>query len=229
MKYRKRLCMIMLLAAAASFGADENGGWKLRFVKDEISVYGNKVPGSPIDELKGECVLDAPLEVVAEVMLDVPSYPEWVADCVEARKFDCTDRTTCKLYFTLGMPWPVHDRDIVLQSSTEIEMSAGRIVGIVNALEEELVPKQKNRVRITSMYGRWFFERISAETTAASFICWADPAGYVPPFIINLASVDIPYRTLKGLKAMVKRDVYINAAKDCPFPQICKPAGDVVH
>lgn len=224
--HQNSIMLMLLLLATVAFAEGGGDTWKLRLVRNEISVYSNKIPGSPIDELKGECVLDAPLEVVAQVMLDVPAYPEWVADCREARKFDCTDLTTCKLYFTLDMPWPVRDRDIVLRSSTEIFMSEGRIVGTVDALSEELVPKQKNRVRITSMYGKWFFERISPDKTAAAFVCWADPAGYVPPFIVNLASLDIPYRTLLGLKAMVKKEAYIRAALECPFPQTCPPTGE---
>jgi hypothetical protein len=214
MKLRHRVCALILLAAAAALASDGNTSWKLRFERDDIRVYSNRVPGSPIDELKGECVLDAPLEVVAQVMLDVPSYTRWIADCVEARKFDCSDLTTCKLYFTLAMPWPVRDRDIVLQSTTEFLPSEGRIIGSVTALKEELVPKQKNRVRITSMRGTWIFEGINADTTRATFICWADPAGYVPAFIINMASVDVPFRTLRGLRNIVRDDAYKKAAEN---------------
>ena len=150
-------------------------------------------------------------------MLDVSSYPQWVADCREAQKFSCSDLYTCKLYFVLAMPWPVRDRDIVLQSSTDIMLPQGKIVGLVYALPDDLVPAQKNRIRIKSMYGKWIFERISADKTMATFITWADPAGLIPAFIINIASVDIPYRTLKGLQLMVRKDEYIQPGKSFKY------------
>lgn len=205
------ICSLMLLISTASFTVEDNRQWKLRFQKEGIRVYSNNVADSQIDELKGECILDASLETVAGVMLDVSSYTQWIADCVEAHKFSCTGLTECKLYFTLAMPWPVRDRDIVLQSSTDIRLSEGRIVGSVYALPDELIPVYKNRIRIKSMYGKWIFERISSDKTMATFICWADPAGLIPAIIINMASIDIPYRTLKGLQRMVRKDEYIKA------------------
>lgn len=211
-RYMKTMLMISsmtLLLSMMSPDSEDDKQWKLSFQKEGISVYRNKRADSPIDELKGECILDASLETAAEVMLDVRSYPQWVANCIEAQKFNCIDLTTCKLYFTLAMPWPVSDRDVVLQSSTDIKLSRGRIVGSVYALPDELVPAHKNRIRIKSMYGKWIFERISTGKTMATFISWADPAGLVPAFIVNIVSRDVPYRTLKGLRLMVKKDEYI--------------------
>lgn len=213
--------ILILLFSTYLFASDEDVSWKLRLRKDGISVYSNPVPNSRIDRFKGQCVLDAPLEVVAGVMLDVASYPQWVADCVEARKFDCADMTTCRLYFTLAMPWPVRDRDVVLQSSTDIDFAGGSIIGSVRGLSEEIVPLNTKRVRITTMTGKWIFRRITADTTMATFICWADPAGYIPPFIVNAASADIPYRTLKGLQGMVKKEAYAQSAKSLDIHQLC--------
>jgi hypothetical protein len=210
------ICAVMLLPSMMPPDSEENKEWKLRFQKEGISVYSSKRADSLFDELKGECLLDASLETVARVMLDVSSYPQWVADCREAQKFNCSDLYTCKLYFVLAMPWPVRDRDVVLQSSTVIMLPQGRIVGSVYALPDELVPVQKNRIRIKSMYGKWIFERISVDKTMATFITWTDPAGLIPAVIINIANVDIPYRTLKGLQRIAKNEKYIKAGN--PFP-----------
>ena len=206
---------MMLLISLSSPVQKDDKQWKLRFHKKGIRVYSSKIPDSQIDEVKGECLLDASLETVARVMLDVSSYPQWVADCMEAQKFNCSEPTACNLYFALEMPWPVRDRDVVLQSSTDIKLSKGRIVGTVYALPDELVPAHKNRIRIKSMYGKWIFERISAEKTMATFAIWVDLAGMIPAIIINIASIDIPYRTLKGLQLMVKNEKYIKAGN--PF------------
>ena len=213
MKSKQILCALILCISAASTASNGNETWEMRLFKDDIRIYSRSRPDSPIDELKGECVLDAALEVVAQVMLDVPSYPQWVADCVDARKFNCTDSTTCMLYMTLGLPWPVRDRDVVLQSSTDMKLATGRIIGTVRALSDEIVPKHKKRVRITSMRGTWIFERISPKETMVTFILWADPAGYIPSFIVNAVSIDIPYRTLKGLQSMVKKEEYFKTAE----------------
>ena len=51
----------------------------------------------------------------------------------------------------------------------------------------------------------------------ATFITWADPAGLIPAFIINIASIDIPYRTLKGLQRMVRKDEYIQPGKSFKY------------
>lgn len=225
MMVKNLLCGMLLLASAAFPAQDGSGAWKMLLEKNDIRIYANRVPGSPIDELKGECVLDAPLEVVAQVMLDVASYPRWVANCVEARKFGCTTATSCLLYFTLGMPWPVLDRDIILQSSTEILLREGTIVGRVSALPDKIVPQHDKRVRISSMYGTWIFKRLSQEKTDATFICWADPGGFIPAFIINIASRDIPYRTLKGLREMVKREEYMSASEKFNIEMLEKEEG----
>jgi hypothetical protein len=211
MKMIYAMCAATLLLSMMPADSEEDKEWKLRFRKEGISVYSSKHVDSQIDDLKGECLLDASLETVARVMLDVSSYPQWVADCEEARKFNCTDLYTCKLYLDLAMPWPVRDRDIVLQSSTDMNLSDGWIVGAVYALSDELIPVHKNRIRIKSMHGKWVFKRISANKTMATFTIWADPAGLIPPIVINIASIDIPFRTLQGLRRMVRKENY---AKD---------------
>lgn len=210
----KKILSVLLLCVSAAYASPEgSGAWELLMEKNDIRIYRNRVPGSEIDEMKGECILDANLDVVALVMLDVASYPQWVANCIEARKFGCTSATSCLLYFTLGMPWPILDRDVILQSSTKISLRQGTIIGSVAALPDKIVPEHDRRVRITSMYGTWIFKRLSREKTGATFICWADPGGYIPAIIINIASRDIPYRTLLGLRDMVKREKYIQASE----------------
>ncbi|MDD5712701.1 MAG: hypothetical protein PHY31_08090, partial [Smithellaceae bacterium] len=81
-KYLFVLVALLTLLCFA-FPATADVTWKLTGNKDGIQYYAGDVPGTPFQQFKGTAVINAPIEVVGEVIRDVPSYTQWMYECTE--------------------------------------------------------------------------------------------------------------------------------------------------
>jgi hypothetical protein len=112
MKYNTLFTCAIFIAFASSALAQSE--WKLMRNEDGIKAYARSIPGSKLLELKAITVIDAKMEVVGEVLRDVPSNPEWMANCSEARIVHLISRKEMIVHTTMDFPAPVSDRDLVV-------------------------------------------------------------------------------------------------------------------
>jgi len=196
---------IVVVFAAAAFAQEP---WKLAKDADSIRVYTRPVTGSDANEFKGVADVDAPLEVILEVFKDIPSFPQWYGFCKEIRLLKQEGEDRRIIYFVLETTGPVKDRDMVIDARDTKDLQAGRALISMSAFKEDYVPRVGKYVRMTEMTGSAALVRVDADTTNVVYTVKADPAGYIPSFISNMLQKEQPYLTLKGLREMVKRDVY---------------------
>jgi len=149
-----------------------------------------------------------PLEVILEVFKDIPSFPQWYGFCKEIRLLKQEGEDRRIIYFVLETTGPVKDRDMVIDARDTKDLQAGRALISMSAFKEDYVPRVGKYVRMTEMTGSAALVRVDADTTNVVYTVKADPAGYIPSFISNMLQKEQPYLTLKGLREMVKRDVY---------------------
>jgi hypothetical protein len=205
------LCLFMLSGAASAGPLDE--GWTLSKDSDGIKVYTRPIQGSPMSEFMGEGDVDAPLEVMQQVFLDFPSYTEWYGMCKEFRKVkDIPDKPNHYwVYYVLKSPWPVADRDMVLDIDTD--EIPGKVVLNINALKDSgIVPLNSKCVRMTHLVGRTTMTKVNDRKSHIVMQVNSDPAGSVPIRLAQMVAKDQPFKTIQGLREMVKKDIYYQKA-----------------
>ncbi|HOJ14615.1 MAG TPA: START domain-containing protein [Deltaproteobacteria bacterium] len=205
---------VVAVVLPAALHAEEP--WKL--AKDEagIKVYTRSVPGSSANEFKGVADVDAPLDVVIEVFKDIPSYPKWYGFCKEIRQLKQEGEFHRVIYFVLETMGPVKDRDMVVDVMEARDMKARKSTITMRAFKEDYVPRNPVYVRMTEMEGSCVLTQVGDQTTNVVYTVKADPAGYIPAFISNMIQKEQPFLTLKGLKEMVKKDLYRERAAAAP-------------
>ncbi|MEW6186158.1 MAG: START domain-containing protein, partial [Thermodesulfobacteriota bacterium] len=148
------------LAAGFSWAGPEEGGWKKVKEAEGIQVFTRSLKGTVGDEFMAAGKVNAPLEVVKEVWLDFSSYPLWFGSCKEYRliKVLSPEGHHYLVYYVAASPsWAVgvSDRDAVLDVRAEASPGKeGRVIILLKALKEPLVPLKPDQVRITDMSGR---------------------------------------------------------------------------
>ena len=79
-------CVLVLLALRTSMGVQVHAQeWKVAKTGDGIEVSTRVVPGWGIKEFRAITRVHARLSSVVAVLEDVDAYPQWFADCREAR------------------------------------------------------------------------------------------------------------------------------------------------
>lgn len=175
--------------------------WTLEFVEEGISVYTKDIPGSALRAFKAEGKIYSSIETVNSILCDSQGQVKWMPDSIVSYGLINDNNSYLVSYNETKVP-VVNNRDVIIE--TRIIKSNNRIVHKYQALDRpDLVPEFKGKVRITEMNGSW--ELLSSgDTTHVVFEVKANPGGIVPVWLANMASRDIPYKTMLGLRAMAK-------------------------
>lgn len=201
------LTSLFFLMAAGGLKAEEP--WSLKKDSAGIKVYTKAIQGSDLIFYKGMTDIDAPIEVVEEVVNDYASYSQWYWQCSESKVVQSDpDKGNIVFYVRIHPGWPVSDRDMVLYAMKLNDSKTGSVTYTINALKNAVVPLQAGIVRVTVFEGGWTLTKIGNSKTNVTYGCKVDPAGSIPKAIVNMNAIDAPFNSLKNLREMVKKDKY---------------------
>jgi len=210
-------CLINFLGifiiAGCLFPLSADEGWELAKDSEGIKVYTRDVEGGSFEEYRAVTIINAPMEVIGEVLKDVPAEPEWMYRCEQARFVKKFDDSNFIFYNIWDFPFPADTRDAVLEARTVLDYKNGKCISKFWSVEDPSMPINKKYVRMT-IKGKWDFKRISPEMTLFIYENNINPGGTLPAFIVNIFGLRIPFDTVKGMREMVKKEKYIKAAKE---------------
>jgi hypothetical protein len=200
--------MVFLFAASLLSAAEEP--WKLVKDADGIKVYSRPVPGTGYKEFRGVGDVKANLEVISKVFEDIPSFPQWFGFCLESKQLKHDTPDTWQVYIVIHTPGPVSNRDVV--ADVVRDKKPDRISLVLNAVKQDLMPSGGKYVRMTEMSGTIIMTRTGEDTTNLVYTMKPNPAGYIPGWISNIVQKDQPFKTIQGMREMVKKDIYYEQA-----------------
>ncbi|MBU1170061.1 MAG: hypothetical protein KKD44_10905 [Proteobacteria bacterium] len=190
--------------------------WVPDKTKHGVETFYREVENSPIKEYKAVCEMDYPIEVLLEVLIDVPSYPQWMPDCMQAeilKEFNKgLERGNYYIHLTMDGIWPARNRDLVIESVPKTDWEKGVSVIRLKKLENYPYPQQKGIVRIEEFVSEFKFEYITREKTRVSFCTYVDVGGAIPPGFAAIQTSRVPLGTLLGLNKMAAETRYREAA-----------------
>jgi len=190
-----------LLLSARSLEAAEHP-WRLRIDKDGVQAYTRQVDESSILEFKANIIVDVPLSDVVSVFEDVTRMTGWFYQCTLAELVQKEDDINKVVYMTLRLPWPVTARDCVCRISKAVDSKTGALDYMVTALPDRR-PLERTKIRVPYLKGVWRFVPLADGRTEIHFQQHSDPGGLIPTFISNSLVVDMPYHSLRRLRALI--------------------------
>lgn len=216
MKIRTAALWMVLCVLVTSVAGAETYEWVHKKTKKGVELYYRNVPNSPIKEYKAVCEMEYPIEVLLEVLIDVPNYPAWMPDCRSAqilKEFNKgLERGNYYIHLTMNGMFPAKDRDLVIESIPKTDWGKGISVIRLKKLEDYPFPMRKGVVRIREFVSEFKFEYVARGRTQVTFTTYVDAAGVIPPSMAALQTSRVPYGTLKGLRRMAADPKYQKAA-----------------
>jgi hypothetical protein len=198
-----------LLLVQTSHAAD---GWTQIKDSSGIKVYERPVAGTGLMEYVGVTTVDGKMEVIGEVLRDIPQFRLWIADCYGAQIEKKYDRNTFVLYMVLKPPI-IEQRDIILKDKAVYDYDNGKAIINFFCTDEVKIPIEKGRTRVAVMNGVFDMEYLGRNKTKFVYRLKVDPAGDIPKKVAYSVMKSYPYDTLKGLKKVVTDKKYSDAAK----------------
>jgi hypothetical protein len=215
-KYRFA-CAVILFFAASVCADDAGYNWKPIKNDEGIRVFVSDTPGSPFKTYKAEAVIEKPWEVLFEVLLDVPGYPEWMPGCTRASIVKMIHEDPIEGDFIIHLMWdaiwPAKNRDLVVEVSTDTLWDKDRVFIELKMTDQYSVPVPDGYVRLKKFNSTFDFRYIDKNRTTVTFITMVDPGGLVPSSVADIQTAAVPFDTLKGLSRSADNPKYYNQAR----------------
>lgn len=188
--------IIFLILVMTATNARSEGNVILN--KDGIIVEQEIFPGRILPIMTGKVTINADPTRIIRWLSAVHTYVDWQYNCKEARLITAQDGTPLT-YNRISSPWPVSDRDVILQANQTI-MDNGNIRLEFNDIEDFDLKIPRGVVRMTHLNGSYLLMPTADGTTDIVYTLDSDPGGKLPAWLVKQASKDLPYQTLKSLR-----------------------------
>ena len=175
--------------------------WELKKEADSITVYTRSIENTNIKEFKASTKLNSSTETIFRIILDVENYPKWIEDIDHAELLYLRE-SEIGMYYQLGLPWPIKDRDATLVSKYETLPDKSILFQLNN--NSDLKGEDADYIRIKEIKGQWLIKPIDNENCEVTYQFMADPEGFLPAWVVNIFIVDGPFKTLKNLDKYAK-------------------------
>lgn len=203
--------LLALLAAPAAAGE-----WAQFVDEDGVAGYVRAVEGSRVLEVRSVVVVDARIEVVGAVLRDVTGLKRPGSSCTEARILRMPDRDHYTFYVAYAVPFPFHDRDVVVSAANRYDLEHGRVVASLRAVTDPAAPAVADRVRIEEFEAQFVVEYLTRERTGVVYTSRVDPGGNIPAFLANRVARASLLDNAQTLRRAVRKPAYLEAAAASP-------------
>ncbi len=196
-------CLITFVSAN-TFAQDD---WVLKTDKEGIKVYTKGLENSSLKVSKTVCIIDASLNRLTTVLMDINTAADWVYSTKKATLLKQLSPSELYYYSEVAVPWPASNRDFVVHMKVTQDEKT-KTVTVVGESKPTYLPTVKNIVRIQQSYTKWLILPLQNGQVQIEYYLQVDPGGIVPAWLINMFSTKGPFETFKNLRQQVKKDIY---------------------
>lgn len=202
-------CLLPVLAGAAEETLDTrlDPEWRLVSDRNDVQVFVRHNEQSRLKTFRGVTRMKLADEyALAAVLNDYATHPKWLYMIDSSRELRRDSPLRRYMHVTTDLPWPLSDRDTVIQVDVRQRITPREESIIVQMRNQPgLMPLNADYVRIPELHGMFKFRRMGNDVLEATYQLVLDPGGYVPGWAVNILARDIPYFTLDRLRRFVQR------------------------
>jgi hypothetical protein len=190
------------LAALPVARAEATGCWLLMYERDGFKAYERR--GEP-PAYRAEGALSVGLAEVAAVLVDLPRQREWVSHLAESRLLEGDPLAHSVVYSRYDLPWPVRDRDAVIESVVTERPMEGEVHVRFRSTTTALAPERPECIRIPLCEGEFTLAQAAPDRVRVTYTIRLDPGGLLPAWLVRHFIRDAPADTLARFRSQVIR------------------------
>ncbi len=172
---------------------------------DDVTVYRKEVPGSPVLAYRATAQIDAPIAKVMGIVRDTIRLPEWTYRVKNAEIVEEISKNERIIYMHASAPWPVTDRDSVVRSIFEYDITNQQIQVRIESIEDPRRKEFSGKIRAWIYPSRFVFKPLDdGKKTHIVAELHGDPKGSIPKWVVNMIQKRAPVKTLQNLKKRVQ-------------------------
>lgn len=180
--------------------------WQLVRNENGIKVYTYDSEHSDILKAKASAVINAPLEIIKNILDDIDNRHHWVPYLQKSVLLETLPDHSRIEYSIFYAPWPAFDRDFVYRLNIAKE-SENYIHYEMSSVISPLMEDQPWLVRAELFESSYTLTRLSETKTRLEVVYHADPKGWLPSWIVNIIQEWLPYKIIVNLRAESAREI----------------------
>jgi hypothetical protein len=177
--------------------------WKLVKEKDGITVYTSLEENSSLKAFKGIADLNTTVDKVFALVGNVRSTDRWDKSIKELKVISSEPNKSFSYYLIYSVPWPLHDRDLCVEAKISRDTVTGTVI-ISAESRPQLVPEGYELVRIRNYWQKWIIQPLNKNHIRLTLECFADPAGNIPAWLINMVFTETPIHMIQDIRKRVE-------------------------
>ncbi len=185
----------------------ETNPWQLKKFGNGISIYTRTTENSKYKELKSVFQIKTSLSSIIALLNDFESYPQWVYRCEKSKAIKKDSDKHLIRYQSIMAPWPVDNRDMVLDVNSYQDEKTKIVYQKVICLPDYISPVA-GHVRIREFRAQWTLKPLKNGMVEVEYELLVNPGGNIPAWIVNMAVVDGPFETSVNMKEWLMKDKY---------------------
>ncbi|MEO9483802.1 MAG: START domain-containing protein [Ekhidna sp.] len=196
---------LVLLLGASFLMTHKSAGqnaWEIDKKESGIVVYTKAKKGSVFKAFKAVTSLKASADEIMEVLKNADDYARWYG-YTKTSKLLRHEKDIQYNYVETIFPWPYRNRDMVYKMSIKA-LDSGVVKISLNGLPD-YIPAKKGVVRMKKAEGYILLQSLGTHTDVI-YVFHSEPGDNVPGWLANNSIAELPFKTLLGLKRVLKEN-----------------------
>ncbi len=174
--------------------------WVERYDKKGLTVFTRQDKTANTVEYKSVTTIDADIDRCTSILKDFHNHPNFLYRVKSVRLIESLNDQTLCLYYVIDFPFPLTDRDLVIQSDLEQNGPSTEVVYRFEARPNKA--PLTGKVRIGVLDGLWKLRRVDKNHTEIITQGKSTTRG-LPFWLVNLFLYKIPKITMHRFEEVV--------------------------
>jgi hypothetical protein len=200
---RKLLLSAFLITICFCAFAQES--WTLVKDQDGIKVYTRRIASEKFKEVRANFELNATEDQLVGILENIPHHKDWSYGTKRTFVISKKNKDTIIYYSEVSLPWPLSNRDLVLQLSFSRD-SVDHSLHIQAKSIPGMLPANPTLVRVPFSVASWDVKILPNKLLSIQYTLSTDPGGALPAWLVNFAASVGPYNSFQKLKALIGKE-----------------------
>ena len=184
-----------LLLVFYPFWIQNPSEWELKKDQDHVQVSVRNLDNDT-KEFLGKTLVNGHIDSIFSFIMDFDHANQWMYKIESSTIISTLKQDKFYVYFTVNINWPLADRDLIMEVSSENKNNI-RMISLYS--RPEFISDNENYIRIRESQSVWTLEYIDNNRTKVSLQSHSDIAG-IPNWITDLFITQTPFYSLKNLR-----------------------------
>jgi hypothetical protein len=190
---------LLIILVCISFSSHAQDKWQLVKDEDGIKVYTRRLDNEKFKEVKANFELKGSPDQLIAILQNVTHQKDWSFGTKRAYLISRKNRETITYYSEISLPWPLSNRDLVIQLSFKKD-TINKILHIQAKSIAGILPDKPSLVRVPYSMATWIVNILPDKKLNVQYTLSTNPGGILPAWLVNYAASVGPYNSFNKLK-----------------------------